>query len=64
MSATVPIRLKIEEFAQIRSAELEFGDLTVLVGPQGSGKSLALQLFKLALDRAEIFETLRDAGHV
>ncbi|WP_428264200.1 AAA family ATPase [Haliangium sp.] len=57
------VKLRVQNFAQIRSAELSFGDLTVLVGPQGSGKSLLLQLFKLALDRGEIASTLRDAGH-
>ncbi|ACY15127.1 ATP-binding protein [Haliangium ochraceum] len=55
--------LSIESFAQIRSAKIAFGDLTVLVGPQGSGKSLVLQLLKLALDRGEISAALHDAGH-
>lgn len=56
--------LGVRNFAQIRSADLELGDLTVLVGPQGSGKSLLLQLFKLAKDSAEIVSALRDAGQV
>ncbi len=55
--------LRVSNFAQIRSAEISFGDLTVLVGAQGSGKSLLLQLFKLGLDAAEIVPALRDAGH-
>jgi energy-coupling factor transporter ATP-binding protein EcfA2 len=55
--------VRVENFAQIRDATIEFGDLTVLVGPQGSGKSLVLQLFKLALDAPEILSALHDAGH-
>lgn len=55
--------LSVQNFAQIRDATVSFGDLTVLVGPQGSGKSLILQLFKLALDAPEVLSALRDAGH-
>lgn len=55
--------LSVQNFAQIRQATVSFGDLTVLVGPQGSGKSLILQLFKLALDAPEVLSALRDAGH-
>lgn len=54
--------LSVQNFAQIREATISFGDLTVLVGPQGSGKSLLLQLFKLALDAPEVVTALRDAG--
>ncbi len=31
-------RLEIHDFAQIAEADLSFGDLTVLVGAQGTGK--------------------------
>lgn len=55
-------KLHIENFAQIAEADIEFGDLTILVGPQASGKSLLLQLWKLALDRTEIVPALREAG--
>lgn len=54
--------LEVEHFAQIHQAQIEFGDLTILVGPQASGKSLLLQLWKLALDQSEIVPALRDAG--
>lgn len=57
-----PLTLQIRDFAQIRRVDLEFGDLTVLVGPQGSGKSLSLQWLKLALDGRHVFEALRNAG--
>lgn len=55
--------LRVQNFAQIRDVEVQFGDLTILVGPQGSGKSLVLQLLKLAIDRDEISNALVDAGH-
>jgi energy-coupling factor transporter ATP-binding protein EcfA2 len=54
--------LVIQNFAQIEEVSLELGDLTVLVGPQGTGKSLALQWLKIALDGKQIVGALRDAG--
>lgn len=56
-------RLKIRNFAQIAEADLTFGDLTVLVGAQGTGKSLALQWLKVAMDGKQIVTALHDAGH-
>jgi hypothetical protein len=56
-------RLRIREFAQIAHADLTFGDLTVLVGAQGTGKSLALQWLKAAMDGRQIIEALHAAGH-
>lgn len=55
-------RLDIKNFAQIADASLELGDLTVLVGAQGTGKSLALQWLKTALDGKQIINALNDAG--
>ncbi|HEY8428722.1 MAG TPA: AAA family ATPase, partial [Sandaracinaceae bacterium] len=46
----------------IRSARVTLGDFTVLVGPQATGKSLVLQLWKLAVDRAYLLPYLRRAG--
>ena len=54
--------LKIAEFAQIAEATIDLADLTILVGAQGTGKSLALQWLKAALDGKQIVEALRDAG--
>jgi predicted NACHT family NTPase len=56
-------RLSIRNFAQLAAVDLEFADLTVLVGAQGTGKSLALQWLKTALDQRKILEALEDAGH-
>ncbi len=55
-------RLTIDNFAHLEHVEIEFGDLTVLVGAQGTGKSLALQWLKVALDGGEIVQALKDAG--
>ena len=54
--------LHVKHLGPIDDARIEFGDLTVLVGPQASGKSLLLQLWKFALDRKEIIPALREAG--
>lgn len=55
--------LLIRNFAHMREVTVEFGDLTVLVGAQGTGKSLALQWLKTALDGKAIVSALADAGH-
>lgn len=54
--------LSIRNFAQIAQADLSFGDLTILVGAQGTGKSLALQWLKTAMDGKQIVSALRGAG--
>lgn len=56
-------KLRIHHFAQIANADLAFGDLTVLVGPQATGKSLALQWLKVAMDGRQIVNALHEAGH-
>lgn len=55
-------RLKVENFGPIKSADVEFGDLTVLVGPQATGKSIFLQLLKLLIDIRHIKYEFRRAG--
>lgn len=55
-------RLVIRDFAQIRHATIELRDLTILVGAQGTGKSLILQWLKAAIDGKLIVKTLREAG--
>ncbi len=54
--------LQVEQFAQLRKVDVTFGDLTVFVGPQATGKSMVLQLLKLAVDSSRIAGTLRDRG--
>jgi energy-coupling factor transporter ATP-binding protein EcfA2 len=58
-----PLSLQIKDFAHLSDVSLSFGDLTVVVGPQGAGKSLALQWLKIALDGRQIVDQLRAAGH-
>jgi len=54
--------LKIRNLGQIRKANLSFGDLTVLVGPQATGKSIALQLLKLMLDAGQVQDEMSKYG--
>lgn len=46
--------LTVNSLGPIRSATMEFSDLTVLVGPQATGKSILVQLLKLLVDTAHI----------
>jgi predicted ATPase len=55
--------LSVTNFAQISSGKVEFGDFTLLVGPQASGKSLFLQLLKLIVDKDNISNTLKTTGY-
>ena len=47
-------RIILENVGQLRHADVTFGDLTVLVGPQATGKSIFLQWLKLLLDSPSI----------
>jgi energy-coupling factor transporter ATP-binding protein EcfA2 len=55
--------LAVRGLAQIQKGSVEFGDFTLIVGPQASGKSIFLQLFKLILDRHNISSVLRTNGY-
>ncbi len=52
--------LEVKNLGPIRNVSLELGDLTLLVGAQGTGKSIALQMLKLAHDSQFIAKTARD----
>ena len=54
--------LDIKNFAQIKEAKVKFGDLTVFVGQQATGKSLILQLLKFAIDRPMISSDFKTHG--
>lgn len=54
--------LKIQNVGQIKEASLIFGDLTVFVGSQATGKSIALQLLKLAIDAGQVQEEMGKYG--
>jgi hypothetical protein len=55
-------RLEVKSFGPIREAAITFGDLTVLIGPQASGKSLFMQLFKAVSDAGAIRDDLKRYG--
>jgi hypothetical protein len=57
-------KIEIEFFGPIKSLDIEFGDITLLVGPQASGKSLLLQLLKLIIDKKHIRKTLEQYGFI
>jgi len=61
-SAGLPT-LTVENFAQLQYVELPRADLVVLVGPQATGKSLVLELLKLAIDRNRIVRVLKQHGY-
>lgn len=54
--------LKICNVGQIAEANLTFGDLTVFVGPQATGKSIALQFLKLMVDTGQVQDELTRHG--
>ena len=55
-------RIMLTSLGQISKADISFGDLTVFVGEQASGKSILLQLVKLILDVDDITRTLKTHG--
>ena len=55
--------LKIKSFGPIEKADIHFGDLTLFVGPQASGKSILLQLIKLIIDRYNIPSVLKQNNY-
>jgi hypothetical protein len=54
--------LELRDIGPIGDAEVTIGDLTVLVGPQASGKSIFLQFLKLVLDSGPVTRELRKYG--
>lgn len=56
-------RLSVTSLGQIREADITFGDMTVFVGEQASGKSILLQLIKLISDAGGITTTLKKHGY-
>lgn len=56
--------LNIKNLGPVKEADISFGDLTLFVGPQASGKSILLQLIKLLLDKKHIRRTLEQYGFI
>ena len=55
-------RVKATGIGPVATADVRFGDLTVFVGPQATGKSIFVQLLKLLLDKPAIHGELRRFG--
>ncbi len=55
--------LSVRNFAQIAKADIELGDLTLLVGAQATGKSLVAQMWKLGLDHHELADLFWSQGY-
>lgn len=49
---------KISNLGPLGNIDIDFGDLTILVGPQASGKSIALETLKLVVDRDSVIKNL------
>ena len=56
------MHLQLKNIGQIKDADIRFGDLTVFVGPQATGKTIALEFLKLAVDLDGIQETMGRYG--
>lgn len=54
--------LSLHNVGPISDANLTFGDLTVLVGPQATGKSIALQFLKLLVDKGRVQQQMKQYG--
>lgn len=54
--------LQLRNLGPIKEANLEFANLTVLTGPQASGKSIALEMLKLVIDLPSVRQTMVDQG--
>ncbi len=56
--------ISVKNFGPISKAEVEFGDLTIIVGAQASGKSLFLELAKLMYDREAVVSNLKRYNYI
>jgi hypothetical protein len=54
--------LEATHLGPIEHAQVRFGDLTVFVGPQATGKSILLQFLKLVLDSGAIVAEMKRQG--
>ncbi len=56
-------KLKVKSLGPIQSADINFADMTLFVGPQASGKSIMLQLLKLLVDRHNVPSVLKQNNY-
>jgi energy-coupling factor transporter ATP-binding protein EcfA2 len=57
-------QIKVKSFGPIDNVDVKFGDLTLLIGPQASGKSIFLQLLKLLIDKNHIRKVVEQFGYI
>ena len=57
------MRFLLENCGPIARADMDLGDLSILVGPQATGKSIALQMLKLAQEYPAIKRTMLDFAY-
>jgi len=55
--------VKVKSLGPIKEANIDFGDLTLFVGAQASGKSILLQVIKLVMDRYNISSVLKQNNY-
>lgn len=56
--------IRIANFGPIHNLDIRLADLTILLGPQASGKTLFLQMLKLLLDKDYIVQTLERYNYI
>ena len=56
------MNFRVTDLGQFADVSVDFGDLTLLVGAQGTGKSIFLQLFKLSQDQDYVKNTMNQFG--
>ena len=56
-------KIKLSNFSLLKEASFQMSDLTVLVGPQATGKSLVLQMIKLLEDKKSICQQLEQYNY-
>jgi energy-coupling factor transporter ATP-binding protein EcfA2 len=52
----------IDNLGPIKEADLDLGDLTVVIGPQATGKTILLQTFKLIMDTEHTIKTIKEGA--
>lgn len=56
--------ITVKYLGPIHSADINFEDLTLFIGPHASGKSILLQMIKLMIDKDHIQNTTEQYGFV
>jgi len=57
-------KIQLKNFGPLDDASIILGDLTVIVGPQASGKSIFLEMLKYVVDKNSIIKRLREYNYI